>query len=59
MSEKQLNDKATGSPPKSTDPRILSGRDNPQTVVETTEMHWLGAEGGVIYPEGGDYVFPG
>lgn len=48
MSENQLNLMATDPP----DTMVLRGHDNLQRVVETTEMHWLGAEGVVTFPEG-------
>ncbi len=55
MSEEQLNGQ-NESPPGTTRPGILSGHGDPERVVETAEMRWLGAEGGVIYPEGDSYV---
>ena len=59
MSEKQLNEsKPTESALGTTELRILSGHDDPQGVVETTAMHWLGAEGIVVYPEGEHHGSP-
>lgn len=59
MSDQQLEPMATKSDPSGPNPTITGGRDTPLRVIETSQMDWLGAEAGVIFPEGGSDVLAG